>query len=273
MLQKTTFLLTLCLLLCGTFGLIQPTAAAVPGPISNGATTRGYENITAKWDAGEGATSHQIQWAPWNGSLTIPIETENFENHIITGLTNMQTYHVRVRSKNAEGFSKWRWLPDNTPNWKAPDQPPEDLMVTPDNEQLILSWTNSWTGTHGEATGAEVRYGISGTDSPPPDMYWVDTDDLESHTITGLTNDTEYYIQVRSKNVWGPGMFSEISGTPTDTPPDAAPTNLVAAVGNNKLTVSWTAVPRAMKSDMARVRPSPALGQLPTATPNTRSRG
>jgi len=58
-------------------------------------------------------------------------------------------------------------------------------------------------------------------------------------TITGLTNGTEYTIKIKAVNSDGDGAASAaVTVTPSTTP--AAPTNLSAAVGDNKSVITFT---------------------------------
>ena len=71
---------------------------------------------------------------------------------------------------------------------------------------------------------------------------WTDvpgsSEETTSHTVTGLTNDTEYWFRVRAVNASGAGPASDtVSATPI--PPPAKPTGLSAAPGNARALLRW----------------------------------
>ncbi len=64
-----------------------------------------------------------------------------------------------------------------------------------------------------------------------------------SHTITGLTNGTEYAFELRAVNTSGDGVAAPLTGTITATPesgfPHDPPRDLRASFGNQQVTLSW----------------------------------
>ena len=78
------------------------------------------------------------------------------------------------------------------------------------------------TGSNGETLLASGRVGTS----------YVDTT---------VTNGTTYYYKVTGVNQSGEGALSnEVNATPTASVPPASPSNLLAAGGSQRVTLSWT---------------------------------
>jgi hypothetical protein len=114
----------------------------------------------------------------------------------------------------------------------APDTP-QGVTVTPDDQRLAVTWQPAARADTYEVkwgTGASQSHdGITGT----------------GYTITSLTNDQAYPIEVRAKNASGESGWSDaVSGTPKE--PASAPGNPTAAPtiaqNGDTLTVTWTAV-------------------------------
>ena len=92
----------------------------------------------------------------------------------------------------------------------TPDMP-IIVTVTPDDQALTITWeAPTYTGSTA-ITAYDVRYRETGaTDwQPVVDNAWM-SGALE-YTITGLTGNTEYAVQVRAVNAAGDGVWSRIT--------------------------------------------------------------
>ena len=67
------------------------------------------------------------------------------------------------------------------------------------------------------------------------EQIWVNATTV---TVTGLTNNTSYTLQVRAVNVSGNGASSQVSATPV--PPPAKPTGFTAAAKDASVDLAWT---------------------------------
>jgi len=102
---------------------------------------------------------------------------------------------------------------------------PSNLNVSPDNNQLILSWTApSYSGTS-SITGYVVEYTPSGGSASTVLTNSINT----SYTLTGLTNGTSYAIRVAAINSSGTGTYST---SQTQTPNSASLTVLSGLTNN-----------------------------------------
>ncbi len=95
-------------------------------------------------------------------------------------------------------------------------------------------------------TAYDVRY-IRTDATDKSDSAWTLTDDVWTlgsggdleHTISGLTGNVQYDVQVRAVNAEGDGLWSDtVTGTPTT---DEAPTIDSVSPGDRSIAVAWTA--------------------------------
>ena len=160
--------------------------------------------------------------------------------HTVTGLTNGAGYDFEVRAVNEAGESEWSDKATATPN--APPGAPTALEATPDDRQVVLSWTAPAETGGSAITGYEVRYILtSATDKS--DANWTEqsiTGTDTTHTVTGLTNGAGYDFEVRAVNEAGESEWSD-KATATPNAPPGAPTSLTADPGNLQVELSWTA--------------------------------
>ena len=127
----------------------------------------------------------------------------------ITGLTNGQSYQVRVAAINSQGTGGY--VTGTSTLADRPDAP-TGLTFTPGNTQIALSWTAPADNGGSTITGYDVEYrsGVSG-----PFTGASHTGTGTTAAITGLTNGQSYQVQVRAKNSYGAGAWSALgSSTP-----------------------------------------------------------
>jgi len=115
----------------------------------------------------------------------------------------------------------------------TPPPAPTNLAATAGDSQVALTWTASSL-----ATGYNVKRSITSGSG----YATIGSPSGTSYTDSTAINGTTYYYVVSATNAVGEGDNStEVSAMPTLPPPPAPPTNLVATVGNQQITVSWTA--------------------------------
>lgn len=150
----------------------------------------------------------------------------------LTGLLNDSsvTYYIRavdddtrIGSTNSVTFS-------TVPN---PPNVPTGLAVTPGDRSLSYSWNQS-----SESDRNGYRFRLSPSGSPLTNAI-----DVNTRTVTGLTNNQEYCYQVAAVDVLGnlSAYSSAVCGTPVDNTPTGPPTSVTGDAGNMKVTVSWSA--------------------------------
>src|SRR5215813_13813433 len=110
---------------------------------------------------------------------------------------------------------------------------PTNLVATPGNAQVSLSW-NASTG----ATSYNVK---RSTTNGGPYTTIATGVTATNFTNTQLVNGTTYFFVVSAVNASGEsGNSNQASATPLGTPP-AAPTGLTATPGNAQVSLNWNA--------------------------------
>ena len=226
-------------------GDIQPrlgpeTIAALTGPVTYapGATNP----ATLADDLGTLPTTFTTTTANRLTSVVVPItdDTLNEEDETFTVTIGPGTGYS-VGSESVLTVT----IKDNDP-----PAAPGSLALTAGDAQLDVSWAKP----AGPVTGYQVRHKTTAaadqaaTTTGDPTTGWVTatpTGTGTTATISSLTNDTSYDVQVRATdgqaaagNGYGPWTATQ-SGSPTNLP--AAPMNLVVTRGDTKLDLSWTA--------------------------------
>ena len=247
LLRARLSLLPVLALLLGALGLFAaaPAHAQVPAAPTNLSITAAHEALAMTWTAPSGTvTGYDVHYtsAPTSGNGAVTnsaavqtggaaagwveesrtaTDTDAYED--IVSLTNGQAYRVRVRAKNASGAGAWVF------GSATPTQPtaPTNLVVTPGNSQLRLSWT--------AATGLIIGYDVHFTSAARvdvaddaassgsnPALAWVSSrttpgDSATSWTLgthDGVTNGTTYRVRLRAHYTGGETSWVFGTGTP-----------------------------------------------------------
>ena len=233
--------------------------SVAPAKTAQPTATPGYEQALLTWTnpGDDGVTGWQMtldDGVSWS-DLTPDNDWQNgtFVEKTLTSLTNGTGYAVRVRAVATSGtdavYGEASRPAEFTPTQTAtvPGEPTE-LVATAGNTQATLSWTVGPDGGR-PITMHEYQYREDGASYS--DQWTAITDSVpgganeNSYTVTGLTNGTTYFFQVRAVNAVGASDASdEDSATPTQTATvPGEPTELVATAGNTQATLSWTVGP------------------------------
>ncbi len=233
--------------------VINPAAPAVP------LLNVGNDELSVEWTAPDDCGStiteyhvqHKLSTADWPTDDSTDTDTiaHTATNHVITGLANAQSYDVRVRAVNKAGAGDWSPPATETPDGTLPTAP-TTFMLEVGDEILTATWeapTN--LGASGNIDRYEVQYrktGASAGEWSNPISVDLTADPPYTYRITGLTNGTEYEVQVYAVSEITAHYPEERNGnsaidtaTPVTTP--SAPTALALSPGNTQLSASWSA--------------------------------
>ncbi|MDR0526203.1 MAG: fibronectin type III domain-containing protein, partial [Spirochaetaceae bacterium] len=209
-----------------------PAAPAAPS------VTPGSGRLFVSWQAAEGALSYELWWGTTDNSAGAVKYGSDFSvTSAEVSCANGVTRYFWLKAKNEKGASGFGACANGTPSAiYAPPAAPAAPAVTAGNEQLTLNWTavegaqayELWLGTTNNSAEAGRRADVAAT----------------SAVISGLTNNTVYYIWLKAKNAAGSSGFSlRSSGTPqASLGPPQTPGQPALALGSGQFTVSWNAV-------------------------------
>ena len=204
------------------------TPVAIPDAPANLSATAGAAGVTLSWDSPSADPSvGEIAWyqVSTDGGDFVDIDGSNATTtaHTVTGLTygTEHTFAVRAVNPSGEGAVATATLP----------AAPTDLAATQgDNGAATLSWNDPGDGA--ALTGYEVSKDGGETFA----VAAVDSDGTTvSHTVTGLTNGTEYTFAVRAVNGSNKGAASEATATPLWP----APAGLAATPRDGEVSLEW----------------------------------
>ena len=230
---------------------VVATPAVAPGAPTSLEAAVADKQVTLTWMApttGDAPTGYQFR-STVDGRSSEWAATSSMTAHTVTGLTNGTEYTFEVRAMNAAGNGTAASV-KATPKAPTPDPvapgAPTSLEAAVADKQVTLTWMAPTTGD--APTGYQFRSTVDGRSSE-----WAATSSMTAHTVTGLTNGTEYTFEVRAMNAAGNGTAASVKATPKAPTPDpvapGAPTSLEAAVADKQVTLTWMA---------------PATGDAPT---------
>jgi peptidoglycan/xylan/chitin deacetylase (PgdA/CDA1 family) len=169
----------------------------------------GDTTIDLSWDTVSGATKYQVQYGI-DETFNLTSGDLNTTNWYITGLTNGQTYKLKVRAGNASAWSDYS--EPVTANPAAAQTAPEAPAISGVNNDTAGQLTVTWASVSG---ASKYRYAYDTADDEP--STGTETPALTA-TIPGLADDTLYYVWVAAGNSVGWSSWTKTSAT-TKTPP------------------------------------------------------
>ena len=194
----------------GTAQVGQTLTAATSGIMdSNGLATPGYTYQWIRVDGGtdaniSGATSsaYTLVAADLGKTIKVKVSFTDFGRHVPDRCGGVASNAETLTSAATTAVTAAATVPDAI----------ADLLATPGNTQVTLSWT-AFDDGGSTITKFEYRQKTSGSYGS-----WMDISNSPStvsHTVTGLTTGTAYTFQVRAMNgVGNAGVSNEATATP-----------------------------------------------------------
>lgn len=221
---------------CVTFGLAPGSrllANSAPAEVT--AQRAGSETVQVTWSEASGAAGYLItpvvvlannQEQPLD-NRQVEISATQF-GHLFENLSNGTTYVFRVKAVYANGVSSPK---DSNPIAPAGAPGVPRVSIVAGDSALTVSWDEA-AANGSPILGYQVNV-TSGAFSRNVDLGPAQL----NTSVTGLTNETLYTVQVTASNLVGSTSASQ-SGTPTlgVTPPSA----ISASAGMGSVTLAWT---------------------------------
>lgn len=241
-----------------TSGGDTPNPVTLPTAPRQLSRQRGNASVALKWmppeSDGGGVVTYEVQYAAsgalsWNtvhpaGTL---LET-GLWGYVVESLTNGTEYMFRVLAKNSAGYSPASNQVTATPvePTKKPD-PVEQLTAQAGNQEVTLRWRPPTDDGNAPIIRYDYQYyTVSGVIKNRID--WAESTPTStpgstelSHTVSNLTNGTEYHFVMRAVNRIGESDASnEASATPRRPiyAPDA-PSSITAIGGDALILFGW----------------------------------
>ncbi len=214
-------------------------ALAVPAAPTEFSATAGNAQASLSWTLPTNASvigDVQVRWKatadlPFNDATDTWTGLSNgtATSYIATGLTNGTGYTFEVRATNTAGNGA---AATATATPAMPPAAPTGLAATAGDTTVTLNWTNP---NDSNITIYQLRYGAGAT--VPATATWGDIAGTTSHTVTGLTNGTQYAFEIRAVNAGGTGPASE--QVVLRPGPPLQPSGFRVVGGNAQVTLSW----------------------------------
>ena len=162
---------------------------------------------------------NRIDWTDYsNWTLVDDAWTSGELRYTIRGLENGVRYRAEMRAVNSHSDGDWTGPTGGTP--QGPPGQPTIASVDSGNRSLAVSWNAPSDTGGGSITAYDLRY-IESSATDKADDKWTVRDTVWTHgryeyTLGGLTNTTQYDVQMRAVNAGADGLWSATStGTPT----------------------------------------------------------
>ena len=231
----------------------SPRARGIPWPANEVPATPerpviipGVNQITVNWEESGGASSYEVYINTTTATPSTPVVTSDKTSAVITRLgsgdilENDVIYYIWVRAVNSRGRSGYSPVEAGTPRIPtvAPATPGRQVL-TAGSREIAVSWQAVEL-----AAAYEVWFGTSDNPAQAVQFGGDIRGGITEAVITGLTNETTYYVWIKAKNIVGESDFS----LPASTKPSAflvmpeTPDMPTVIPGNRELFVSWQSV-------------------------------
>lgn len=184
------------------------TPLGAPGAFTITSATPGDGKVTLVWGSAANAASYAVTYGTVSGVHSTSFPACTVSPCDVTGLSNGPTYYFMVTATNVGGSTPATAQASAAPNSGV--LPGVFAINSPvvRNGRIVLDWTAS-----SGATSYTVKYG---TVTGPVYLNTFSTNATSPTTVTGLSNDQQYFFMVTAV-IYGGGSrnaTSEVSATP-----------------------------------------------------------
>ncbi len=227
--------------------------------------------VTLSWPGVNGAVSYNIYYSTHAGvTKTNSTKIAGFSSpYELLGLTNGTPYFFVVSAVGGNGLESAVSVEKTaTPMALPPPLSPGNVHVDSGSGQLVFSWDASE-----DATSYNLYYATaSGVTKAAVNKVLNVT---SPYTLASLNSGVAYYAMITAMNANGESNGSfEVSGTPSASPPPAAPTGVQAVLApgdTTKVVLSWNAAAGATRYNLYYSSAYPATKAAGTLVANVTS--
>lgn len=218
----------------------RPSPAPAPSVASKTATTVNLSTSNPSY-TGAGITARETQLVGASDTTVIATST-HLTTPSFSGMTRATGYRVRTRVQNSTGWSDWSgYTAFNTAG--SPPSAPTGYSVT-SIAATSCSVTTGAIADNGGAVPTKIRVKVSTTASDAGLVKTVTQDTWAPVSVTGLVEDTTYYVAEAAYNAvegggWGP-YGGWVSFHTINTVPNA-PVMTIGTITDNTALASWAA--------------------------------
>jgi len=233
---------------------VKATPVAPPAAPASLTASPANGSVSLSWPDVAGATGYAVYRASSADGPYAVIATSSAGSAQDGSASNGTTYHYAVAARNAGGESARCAQVTAVP--LAPPSAPSGLSASPGNGSVSLTWN---------ASARAGAYAIRRSTSPAGPFDPVGTVPATAFSDATVTNGTIYYYTVSAQNAGGESAATApVATTPVAPPP--APTGLQLSAGNRRISLAWSASPRATSYGVRRAA-SPGGPYVAVASP------
>ena len=219
-----------------------------PAPVANTASNSSCLSFTANWETSVGASLYYIDVATDAGFTSmVPgfnnLNVGNLTTYTITGLSGGTNYYYRVRAAFCGISGNSNLITAITPASNLPSVP----SSSPGTDITCSTFSANW----GISSNATTYYLDVATDiaftSFVPGYYNLNTGNIITYAISGLSAGTNYYYRVRAEGACGTsGNSNDITVQTTASSTPAAPiTSAASVITCSSFLANWAVSPGA----------------------------
>ena len=189
-----------------TVKLTAPDGAADDSFGDSVAAGGGRVIVGAPGDESETGAAYVFSIPTWSN---ISNSDKDTTSHTVTGLDNDVEYTFLIRPVDSSGYGPASESEQATP--MPSPAAPTNLAAAPGDGEAVLTWANP-------TDSAITKYQYSTNGGTSFTDIGGSGATTTAYVVTGLTNGAQYTLAVRAVNVYGAGMASTVTATPTAPP-------------------------------------------------------